>query len=244
MRDLNKYTSDYINMPFEDEQLKYRRKKVIEIMNHYKPKNILEIGCGMDSIVNHYINFNSFTIVEPSKKFYEKAIKDNCAKNNVYIFNDYLEKFSDKNSDKKFEFIIVSSLLHEIENKDEFISKLNEISAREAIIHFNVPNAKSFHRLLAFEMKIIDDLYHKSEMQKTMQQNTIFDIDSLINFLKNKKFQILDHGSYFIKPFTHMQMHSIAKDSNFPSTLLDGLDKMIDYMPDLGSEIYVNVKLS
>ena len=41
-----------------------------------------------------------------------------------------------------------------------------------------------------------------------------------------------------------MQMHRIVKDSNFPSTLLDGLDKMIDYMPDLGSEIYVNVKLS
>ena len=131
MRDLKKYTSDYINMPFEDEQLKFRRNKVIEIISNYKPKNILEIGSGMDSIVNHYNDFSSFTIVEPSKKFYEKAIQDNSAKNNVYIFNDYLEKYCIKNSVKKFDFIIVSSLLHELENKVEFISKLKEISAKD-----------------------------------------------------------------------------------------------------------------
>ena len=244
MRDLKKYTSDYINMPFEDEQLKFRRNKVIEIISNYKPKNILEIGSGMDSIVNHYNDFSSFTIVEPSKKFYEKAIQDNSAKNNDYIFNDYLEKYCIKNSVKKFDFIIVSSLLHELENKVEFISKLKEISAKKTVIHFNVPNARSFHRLLALEMSVIDDLFSKSEMQKKMQQDTIFDIESLITFLKSQKFKILDQGSYFIKPFTHLQMQSIINNEIFPPNLLDGLSKMINHMPNMGSEIYANVELS
>ena len=155
-----------------------------------------------------------------------------------------MEKYCIKNSVKKFDFIIVSSLLHELENKVEFISKLKEISAKKTVIHFNVPNARSFHRLLALEMSVIDDLFSKSEMQKKMQQDTIFDIESLITFLKSQKFKILDQGSYFIKPFTHLQMQSIINNEIFPPNLLDGLSKMINHMPNMGSEIYANVELS
>ena len=242
MRDIIKYTADYINMPFEKEQVKFRRKKVLEIIDLYKPNNILEIGCGMDSMANHYNHFVSFSIVEPSVSFYGKAVADVCKKSNVFIFNEYLEDFS-KDHDKNFDFIIVSSLLHEVENRDKFIIKLKENATKDTVIHFNVPNARSFHRLLALEMGIIDDLFLRSDMQKKMQQNVIYDMESIVNFLQGHKFKILDFGSYFIKPFSHEQMQSIIDNKIFPSDLLDGLDKMISYMPNMGSEIFVNVSL-
>ncbi|EJJ7321077.1 hypothetical protein NJK87_001704, partial [Campylobacter jejuni] len=72
----------------------YRRKKVLEILNKYNPRNILEIGCGMDSIFNYYKNFNKATIIEPSDAFYNKAISDFKEKDNIEIFNDFLENIT------------------------------------------------------------------------------------------------------------------------------------------------------
>jgi len=45
MRDINDYTKNYNIASFEDYKVIYRRKKVLEIMQKYKPKRILEIGC-------------------------------------------------------------------------------------------------------------------------------------------------------------------------------------------------------
>ncbi|HEC1775621.1 TPA: hypothetical protein R1726_001570, partial [Campylobacter lari] len=58
-RNIEQYTQSYINKEhsFEEIMVYYRRKKVLEILNKYNPKNILEIGCGLDSIFNYYKNF-------------------------------------------------------------------------------------------------------------------------------------------------------------------------------------------
>ncbi|EHT8405649.1 TPA: hypothetical protein RJ335_000877, partial [Campylobacter jejuni] len=55
-RDIKQYTKNYTSKEhdFEEIMVYYRRKKVLEILNKYNPRNILEIGCGMDSIFNYY----------------------------------------------------------------------------------------------------------------------------------------------------------------------------------------------
>lgn len=53
MRDINDYTKNYNIASFEDYKVIYRRKKVLEIMQKYKPKRILEIGCGMEPLFNY-----------------------------------------------------------------------------------------------------------------------------------------------------------------------------------------------
>ena len=76
MRDIDSYTEKYINDDFGIKYMvKYRRKKVLEIMQNHSPKNILEIGCGLQPIFNFYSDFNFYTIIEPSKSFAENAIE-------------------------------------------------------------------------------------------------------------------------------------------------------------------------
>ena len=75
MRDINQYTKDYLNHDFEDTMVYYRRKKVLEILNQYKPKNILEVGCGIQSIFDFYTEYENFTIIEPSIQFCEMIKK-------------------------------------------------------------------------------------------------------------------------------------------------------------------------
>lgn len=51
--------------------------------------------------------------------------------------------------------------------------------------------------------------------------------------------RVLERGSYFVKPFTHAQMEACLENGILSEKLLDGLDRMTKYMPELGAEIYV-----
>lgn len=48
---------------------KFRRRKVLEITNSTKHDNILEIGCGLDSIGKYIDNYEKIYIVEPIQRF-------------------------------------------------------------------------------------------------------------------------------------------------------------------------------
>ena len=123
-RNIDKYSQDYINnYGFESILVKYRRNKVLETLNNYKSKRILEIGCGVDSISNYYVNFDKWVIVEPSKKFLKTAVKDKH-NSNIEIYSDFFENIIDVLSNKNFDFVILSALLHEVPNTTSFLQKI------------------------------------------------------------------------------------------------------------------------
>ncbi|EAI2297933.1 methyltransferase domain-containing protein [Campylobacter jejuni] len=224
----------------------YRRKKVLEILNKYNPRNILEIGCGMDSIFNYYKNFNKATIIEPSDAFYNKAISDFKEKDNIEIFNDFLENITKTLKNNNFDFIICSSLLHKVNNPDSFLKDILKICIKETIIHINVPNSNSFHLLWAYESGLINKLGNLTNTAIKFQQNTTFDLNKLTQFVKNHiggAGCILDSGSYFIKPFNHSKMSLCLENGIIDEKLLDGLYKLNDYMHEFGAEIFVNIRI-
>lgn len=185
-RDIKQYTKNYTSKEhdFEEIMVYYRRKKVLEILNKYNPRNILEIGCGMDSIFNYYKNFNKATIIEPSDAFYNKAISDFKEKDNIEIFNDFLENITKTLKNNNFDFIICSSLLHEVNNPDSFLKDILKICIKETIIHINVPNSNSFHLLWAYESGLINKLGNLTNTAIKFQQNTTFDLNKLTQFVK------------------------------------------------------------
>ncbi len=242
MRDINKYTYDYNKPNFEDYQVKYRRKKVLEIIDKYKPKFILEIGCGMEPLFKYLAGeYERYTLVEPSKEFYQNAIKlakDNCK---INCYNDFFGS-DELVLDEKYDLVVCSGLLHEVSEPLEFIKELYKICSDKTILHINVPNAKSFHRLLAKKMELINDEHAMSERNILYQQHSVFDIEGLKNILEDNGFEIINSGSYFVKPFTHSQMYEMMCKSIIDEKVLDGLYEMTEYMPEMGSEIYVNVR--
>lgn len=247
MRDIKKYENDYKILPFEDRQLVFRRKQVINFLNEYKPKRILEIGCGLEPIFKYYNDFQEMYIVEPGIDFIKNAEAEALLlpyKSSIKIVHSFFESSLKDIKNIKFDFIIVSSLLHEVKEVDDFLSKLREIASANTIIHINVPNALSFHRLLALESELIKDLYELSDTQKIMQQHHTFDLESLSKLVIEAGFKIVDSGSYFLKPFTHFQMEKLIEEAIISDKILIGFDKMIKYLPDFGSEIFVNLKLS
>ena len=106
-----------------------------------------------------------------------------------------------------------------------------------------MPNAKSFHRLLALESGIINTEFHLSENNIALEQTSIFDLSTLSELIENNGFEIIESGSYFVKPFTHAQMANLIDQQIINNEMLEGFYNMEKYMPGLGSEIYVNVKI-
>lgn len=243
MRDIIKYTQDYLKDNFEEYQVIYRRKKVLEILKKYKHTRILEIGCGMEPLFK-YINedeYDKYVIVEPSKVFYENAILLATHRNKVQCINEYF-KYSEILRKQNFDYIICSGLLHEIENQIDFLKDILSICNKETNVHINVPNANSFHRLLAKEMKLINDIHELSQKNHIYQQNNVFDIQQLEELVQDMGFTVVEKGSYLVKPFTHEQMYRMIKENVIDEKVLDGLYGMERYLKDYGSEIYVNVR--
>ena len=253
MRDIEAYTKQYEKSDFEREyQVKYRRKKVLDLMASYPHENILEIGCGMEPLVMFLTDLKRCTIVEPSREFASHAAEIAQKMGGVEIVRGFFEDIASKLMTKHFDYIVCSSLLHEVESPKRLLEAMFALPAvleGEAVIHINVPNADSFHRLLAMESGLIPDVRAFSRRNQVFQQNVVYDMDLLRKTLEacaeacGRTVEILDAGSYFVKPLTHRQMEQCLEFGVFDKCVLEGFDKMIKYMPKLGSEIYVNFRL-
>ncbi len=242
MRNIVDYTENY-NVPnFEDYQIIYRRKKVLEIVHKYAPKRILEIGCGMEPLFQYIDgNYKSYHIVEPSSVFYDNAVRLAEGKN-VNCIHDFFP--TEKGlQDVQFDFILCSGLLHELEQPEELLKGILKVSNENTLVHINVPNAKSLHRLVAKGMGLIADEYALSDRNLLYQQHNLFDLESLIGFMEYVGFEVVEYGSYFAKPFSHGQMYRMVKEKVITEKALDGLYGIVQYIPEYGSEIFVNCRL-
>jgi 2-polyprenyl-3-methyl-5-hydroxy-6-metoxy-1,4-benzoquinol methylase len=240
-RNLNDYVEQYISLPFEHLQIEFRRKLVLSQIHRLGPRRLLEVGCGVRPLFLDLPVEMEITVVEPAQVFAEHARQLSAGLSNVHILQDFIE--SEDLVRSKFDMIILSCVLHEVPDSLAMLEAIKLHCTSTTTLHVNVPNANSLHRLLAVAMGLIPSPSHKSNMQEIMQQRkTIYDFQSLKAELSSSGFDIVDEGSIFVKPFTHSQMQQLVDNGFMTSEMLDGLDKLVDWLPDLGSEIWVNAR--
>lgn len=241
-RDIDKYTQDYLNHDFEDTMIYYRRKKVLEILNKYNPKKILEIGCGTQSIFDFYTDYETFTVVEPSDQFCKLIKQSDKYNSRINIINDFLENQTETLRNKEFDFILLSGLLHEVTEPIKMLKCIKQLCNNKTLIHINVPNAESIHLLWAYKAGLIEKIGNLTDVAKHFQQHTTFTLESLVEIVDSVNFSIIEKGSYFIKPFNHPKMQLLINQGIIDTKLLDGLYNLTEYFPNNGAEIYVNCK--
>ena len=236
------YSQDYSELPFEHEIRKYRYKKIVELLQTISAKHVLEIGCGNHPIFDFFTEFDTMTIVEADVNFFNNALIKSTGKKNVRIINDYIENAAKKLKDS-YDVIIISGFLHEVDNPDEILSSVKSICNHDTVVISFVPNANSFHRLLAKESGLIASNFEFSDNDKKFGRRVVLDLNSFIEMFKSAGYSIENTGSYFIKPFAHFQMNEILNNKLIPLEIMKGLDKMIKYLPGLGCEIFIEARL-
>lgn len=245
MRNIKDYTEKYVDEPFEANMVEIRKRNVIEQCNKYKHKNILEIGCGMSPFFLDFRDFDNMVIAEPGESFVNNAIE--LAKSedkHIEVVLGFLEEQIEaiKNLGIEFDFIILSSVLHELDEPQKMLNAISQLCNENTVVHINVPNANSLHRLIAIETGLISDIHEQSAQMKIMQRRRTYDMNLLSEEIRKAGLTISDSGSYFIKPFTHLQMEKCLDEGIIDENVIIGLDKLTKYLPDFGAEIYVNVK--
>ena len=96
---------------------------------------------------------------------------------------------------------------------------------------------------------VIENIEAFSERNISYQQHSVFSLESLIMLLnnwannQNLSIELLNHGSYFVKPFSHSQMERMIKANIIDAKIINGFDRLIKYMPNFGSEIFVNFRI-
>lgn len=246
MRNMEDYEQKFMKMDFERYQEKYRRRLVEKVIDTYAVKDcsILEIGCGLMPLFTDYQDIYSFTVVEPAVHCYEnaRALAEDYSK--VVCYQGFFEDVVKQIKEKKFDIIICSGLLHELEKPEELLRAMKTVCHRDSIVHINVANALSLHRLLAREMGLIESVYQLSDSNLALQQSHVFDMEQLKDLVSDEGYQVIDSGSYFLKPFTHRQMQQCMDEKILNVSILEGLDRLCEgYFKDYGSEIYLNVSV-
>lgn len=245
-RDIDQYQKAYAGASFEPTQALMRKRVVLDQLNRWRPRRLLEIGCGNDSIFNHYGRFDQCVVIEPGAEFAAYAREQAANDGRITVVEDFAENvaFSGRLQNKSFDVVLVSGLLHEVSDPVSLMAGVALLVGPEGHVHVNVPNARSLHRLLAFEMGLINDLHEMSGRQIALQQHRTYDMKSLKDFCQRLGFQVTGSGSFFIKPFSHDQMSLLSEVGILDQKMLNGLMKLEKHLPGLGSEIYVNLKLA
>ena len=239
---INQYGKVYSALPFEKQQTFFRRRFLANRVDRYPHSRILEIGCGMAPFAGLFENFEHMTIVEPYGNFVAKARRLAAKNTNIKVLHGFLTDYAELLQKQHFDFIAASGLLHEVDDPEIFMAQIAAIAKNNTVVHVNVPNARSFHRLLALEMNLISDIYAPSPNQQNLRQR-LYDMDSLSRVVKNAGFRILCKGFYAFKPFTHAQMADLMNLKFINHRMLEGIFNMSKYAPEIGSEMFVELQL-
>jgi SAM-dependent methyltransferase len=234
---------------FEATLVGIRRRQVIASLERHRHARVLEVGCGMEPLFAYWTGFPRLTVVEPSPGFVANARAlasaraGSAAGAQVDVVQGFLEEVTEQLAGAApLDFVVASSLLHEVGDPERFLRTLHTLATPETVLHINVPNVHSFHRLLALEMGLIADLFEQSETEKSFQRTTRFDRTKLEAMMVAAGFELLRFGTYFVKPFTHAQMERLIDEKILPPEAVLGFERMSTHLPDMGAEMFVEIR--
>ncbi len=240
-RDLVEYAARYQELPFEPLQAAYRRRRVLARIAVHRPTRLLEVGCGE---VPLFLDLpgQETVVVEPTAVFAETARRLADSRPGVSVVEALLEDTPAEALGGPFEMVVVSGLLHEVPDPQHLLQAVHRTCRPGGVVHVNVPSAGSLHRLLAVAMGLIPDPATESDTQRLLQQRHVYDAGGLDREMVAAGFRVRERGSILVKPFTHAQMQRLVDDGFLTPQVLDGLDRLTELLPELGSEIWVDAE--
>ncbi|WP_271678559.1 methyltransferase domain-containing protein [Thermomonas mangrovi] len=241
----NVYASDY---DFEPILVRYRRDAALRSLREHKPDYIIEIGCGLEPLLPHYLASGEeavrrWVVAEPAQKFAEAARMVAADHPEMAVEQGFFEDIADRIVSEygRADMVICSGLLHEVPDQIRMLHAISQVMGPDAVVHVSVANATSLHRRMAKAMGLIDDLQQMSGRNLLLQQHRVYTLESLIRDLQGAGLQPVKQGGILLKPFTHEQMRLVL--AAIGSDVLAGLGKLGEEFPELASEIFVDARL-
>lgn len=232
------YKRQYQDGDFETTMVALRRREIVKALAHIEHGRILEIGCALEPIYPYIDKFGSCVIVEPSVEMASEIASAAATTPSIEVLPATIQDAAPALRGRQFDLIVISSVLHEVGDPMPFLKAVHSLCNARTVCYFSVPNALSFHRLLAVEMGIIARADELSVRDHRFGHRGVFDRASFRALLEGAGFNVVRDGSFFVKPFTHDQMHQMLQQEIVPRSLIEGLYRLSKYFPENGCELF------
>jgi SAM-dependent methyltransferase len=242
--DAEEYAGKYTeNMAFERNLIMARHNECLRFIRDQKPISLVEVGCGPNLLLRQFnieeTKIQKWVVVEPSS-YADAAVALSEESSKIKVVRGYLEEHvtSDQGAIlQNCDAILLSGLLHETTNPSVLLDAAYRLLKPGGYALISVPNALSFHRLLAVEMGLISTPFALSARNLALGQPLVYDRKSLENIVQAAGFRNMQFSGYMFKPFTNDQMEVITASGE--QQLPDALEQLGRKHPDHAAEIAV-----
>ena len=221
-----------------------RQRRNLAFLAGTSPRRILEVGCGSmilaDMAKGMSLDFESWTVVEPEPDFVAAARAATRADGRINVVQSYLEACHDSlraQTPNGFDAVLIAGLLHETAAPEVLLAAAVALTSPGGQVLASVPNARSFHRLLAVEAGLIPSPQTLSPRDLALGHPVVFDAAGLKALMSGAGLTDLTLDGYLFKPFTNAQMELLLAAADLDLT--DGLIRLGQQFPDQAAEICV-----
>jgi SAM-dependent methyltransferase len=232
------------DLDFETVCLQARRQHNLAQVRALQPAQVLEVGCGPELLavqaLAHPHRIERWAVVEPAARWADAARAVAAGEPRLAVVHDYIERAATAlgalwPSGAAADLVIVSGVIHETAEPEALLQAALHWLRPGGHLLVSVPNALSFHRLLAVQMGLIEAPEALSERNRLLGQPRVYQPADLRALVASLGLAEVALEGYLFKPFTHAQMALLL-----PSLGERGVQGLIDLgrrFPEQAAEI-------
>jgi 2-polyprenyl-3-methyl-5-hydroxy-6-metoxy-1,4-benzoquinol methylase len=126
----------------------------------------------------------------------------------------------------RFDHVVATNLLHEVADPQELLRRAGGWLAPGGRIHVTLPNPRSLHRIVAYEMGLIDRLDALSERGARFGTRRALDADALTALAEQAGLRVRERGGIFLKPLPNDAMAALD------AAVLEGFERAAHHLPE------------
>jgi 2-polyprenyl-3-methyl-5-hydroxy-6-metoxy-1,4-benzoquinol methylase len=138
----------------------------------------------------------------------------------------------------RFDHVVMTNLLHELDDPGALLDRARAWLMPGGRIHVTLPNPRSLHRLVAFEMGLIERLDERSERGTRFGTRRMLDLDALIALAAASRLRAVDSSGILLKPLPNAQMATLDP------AVLTGFERAARHLPGYCAMSYLVLEVA
>lgn len=205
-------------LDFESVCLLARQQHNLRQLDALQPSVVLEVGCGPELLCLEALarpnRITQWVAVEPAARWAEAARQATRQEPRFTVIHDYIEQaepglLASWPAGPTADLVIVSGVIHETAEPEALLRAAIQWLSPGGHLLVSVPNALSFHRLLAVQMGLIDAPQALGERNRLLGQPRVYRPEDLQALIVSLGLAEVSLDGYLFKPFTHAQMAAL-----------------------------------
>lgn len=195
--------------PDQDFDSWYTRATGAAIASRLRPgQRLLELGCATGLMTVSFVGAGAQVVgIDRSEAYLARARSRELA-GATFVQGD-VDTFDDGSP---FDEVVATNLIHELPDPHRFLRRCRERLVEGGRLHLSLQNPRSIHRLVAFEMGLIDSLLEISARGREYSTLRLYDGDELAAMGEAAGFTVLEQEGVMLKPLPNDRMAALPDE--------------------------------